>query len=150
MSRNSFWKLLSILPFACLGLAADTSFAADSFTQVVVFYSQNWGPITLHICHPQDDDKYTGEIFIEDNKTPTIKLLYDGSNCRSEIVSSDLQWIFISDGVRGSGDLAIFKHQTELDYIQVEKDLSSRADQFERANGLIPQGAKYKEGGLIT
>jgi hypothetical protein len=30
-----------------------------------------------------------------------------------------------------------------LDYIQVEKDLSSRADQFERAKGLIPQGAKY-------
>src|SRR5690348_16736231 len=63
---------------------------------------QRFETMTLYVCGTPGF-KYPGEIYIENNRTHQIALLYSGDNCGMPTVSADERWIIIADGMRMMG-----------------------------------------------
>jgi Transmembrane secretion effector len=74
---ESFVSLLVVL----VSLAVN-GISAPSFKDEVVAEYEKVGDITVYCCYPPSQyHKYDPDIFVEDNKTNDVQLLYSGFNC---------------------------------------------------------------------
>ena len=122
----------------CLGLGAANAFAA-SFDQSLVREQRSFGAITVLICANYPTDKYTPKVFIQDNSTNVVSLLYTGFHCGSPNATGDLSRIIFYDGDHQTGSLIVFERQENGAYRAVEEDFAERETGFEQQGGSIPR-----------
>jgi uncharacterized protein YecT (DUF1311 family) len=127
-----------VLSLAILVSLSASAISAPSFKDETVVESEKVGDITVYCCSTSQGDKYVPDVFVEDNKTNDVQLLYSGFNSGISALSEDARWLIICDAARMMGGIWVFEREKGALYQEVEKDLTLRAIAFEKAKGLRP------------